>query len=286
MKIQVGVGSKDEFFYFLDEGADEFYGGINDIPNHLYGGKNLSSIDDILELTEIAHRKDKKFFFVANEVRGDAFEKTFNTVKYLVKNGIDGVIIRDIALLNKLYEENIKSYYILSSLALCFNPDCLGFYSKLGIKRIAIPEHIKYEEAYHIIKNKYNIDTEMFLTPREYCVVLNGFCYLKEVSENCICRFGFDYENSKFFMPRFSLHEQFENFYEMYKAGVRIFKLGRHPGKYGHLYAKFVFKEIYSLKLLLEEKPSKKEFMEKSISIHFKFGELLNQWRKRKLKEQ
>jgi putative protease len=279
MRIQIGIGNREELLYYLDNGADEFYGGIERIPGHLYGGENISSESEFLKLCELVHLKNKKFFFVANEVRSDAFYDTIKTIKYLVKNGIDGVIIRDLALLNRLKEEGVKTYYILSSLALCFNRDCLGFYYKYGIKRIALPEQITVEEASDLVKNKFGIETEMFMTAREYCVVLNGFCYLKQFNGDCICRAGFDFGNSKFAMPRPSVKEHFENLYKLYKMGVDILKIGRHTDS---RYIRFEFKELLALKALLESSISLENFINNAIKTNRKFGEILLRWERKK----
>ncbi len=279
MKIQVGVGGRDEFLYFLNSGADEFYAGLSSIPGHLYGGDNFSKEEELIEACFIAHSKGKKFFIAANEVRADLFDYTFEKLVYLFKEGIDGFILRDLSLLSAIKKKGIKAEIILSSLALCFNKDCLDFYADLGVNRLAIPEHILPFEAKSLIRNRRKIETEVFLTAREYCVVLNGFCYLKQFNGNCICRAAFKKGDSIFAMPRFSVKDHFSNLWDFYSMGAGILKIGRHPDKY---YGKFVFKEVMAIRELLENCKDREEFVEKSMRVHSKFTEFLKKWKKKK----
>lgn len=279
MKIQVGIGCEEEFLYFLKSGADEFYAGISDLPGHLYGGKNFPDEKSFLKCAQKARSLGKKFYAVANEVRGDLFENTLNKSVYLVKNGADGLIVRDISLLREIKRLNLKCEIILSSLALCFNKKTLDFYADMGVTRLALPEQLEPKEAEPLIKNNRKVDVEVFLTAREYCVVLNGFCYLKKFNGECICRAGFKYDKGIFAMPRFSLAEHYLNLYEFYKAGARIIKIGRHPSKD---YAKIIFKQALSVRDILYSSLSKEDFLKKALSAHEKFGEFLLKWKKRR----
>lgn len=279
MKIQVGVGGTDEFLYFLNGGADEFYAGLSGIPGHVYGGDNFSDEKELVQACSIAQSKGKKFFIAANEVRADLFDYTLEKLIHFHKKGVDGFILRDLSLLCALKRKGIKTEIILSSLALCFNKDCLNFYADLGVSRLAIPEHILPSEARSLIKNTRNIETEVFLTAREYCVVLNGFCYLKQFNGNCICRAGFRKGNSIFAMPRFSVRGHFSNLWDFYSMGAGILKVGRHPDKD---YGKFVFKEVLAIRELLENCREKEDFIEKSMHVHSKFTEFLKKWKKKK----
>jgi hypothetical protein len=282
MKIQLGIGSKKDLLEFINKGVDEFYIGIENIPGHLYGSNHIANLREVLEIIDIVHSNKKKLFVVANEVRGDLFNKTIKTIDELVHNQIDGIIIRDIAVLETLKKKNIKIYLILSSLALCFNKDCLKFYKGLGINRIALPEHITYQEAEPIINNKIGIDTEMFLTAREFCLVLNGFCYLKSFTDSCICRNAFISDDNKIFtLPRFAVSEHFKNIYNFHRSGCKTIKIGRGPRDFSN----FALNETLFISKLLESNLRVDEFIKKAVDIHLKFTRLLLEWQKR-LKKQ
>lgn len=279
MKIQVGVDDEAEFAFFLNCGADEFYAGISDIPGHLYGVPTFSNEKSFLKVVEKAHAKGKRFFAVANEVRGDIFDVTLKKAVYLVKNGADGLIVRDIALLKELKKENLKCEIILSSLALCFNCSALNFYADLGATRIAMCEQITEEEALPLIKNERKIATEVFLTASEYCVVLNSFCYLKKFTGECICRSGFNRRKEIFIMPRPSLQQHYSNLYAFYQAGAKFLKIGRHPLRN---YAKIIFKQALAVRKLLEAGLDRETFVRKAMDTHFRFREFLLKWKRKK----
>ena len=281
MQIQLGITNKKSALELIDKDVNEFYIGLSNIPNHLYGLNDTITIDELVEILKIVHLKKKKLFIAANEISNQTFFDTVKTIEQLVQKGIDGIIVRDIAILEALKRKNIKTYLILSSLALCFNNDCLKFYKKLGINRIALPEHITYQEAEPIINNKIGIDTEMFLTAREFCLVLNGFCYLKSFTDNCICRDPFISNNKIFTLPRFSVSEHFKNIYNFHRSGCKTIKIGRGPRDFSN----FALNETLFISKLLESNLRVDEFIKKAVDIHLKFTRLLLKWQRR-LKKQ
>jgi len=286
MKIQVGIGNKKEFDYFLKEGADEFYAGLSFLPSHLYGGENFKNIDELIEVIKTARANNKKFYLVINEVSDEDIKKTIDGLRTLDKKvKLDGFIVRDIGLIRELHKSIPDKELILSSLALCFNERALEFYSNMGVNRICLAEHITPSEAKTLINNKFNVNIEMFVTAIEFCLVFNGFCYLKQFNGRCICRDGFKKNNLEIFsLPRFSLKEHFQNLYDFYNTGVKIIKIGRGPN---NIYARFIIQEIkYLIKLLKENNGD--EFVKKAVDFHIKYRTKLfeklkeiKKWKKR-----
>ncbi len=273
IKIQVGVNKKSDLEYFISKGADELYCGITHVPSHCYRSRTFDSVEDVINAKDKARTKKIKFFFVANEVESNNFYETVSVIEYLVRNKIDGIIIRDIGLLKYLKEKKINTYFILSSLSLCFNIEALKFYSLLGIKRIAIPEQITPDEAKPLIQNPFGIDTEVFITAREYCRVLNGFCYLTQFTDKCICRQEFQAGNRNFFIPAPKPQEHYKNLYRFLKYGTRIIKVGRHPQDF---YGKFILSEALALKeILMKNNLTEDDFVKKIMKIHKKNSKVL-----------
>ncbi len=279
LKLQAGLNKKTDLDYFISNGADEIYCGINSVPSHCYRLKTFEQVEEIIKSKDKTHKNKIKFFFVANEVYSHNFYETVSVIEYLIRNKIDGVIIRDIGLLKYLKDKKIKTYFILSSLSLCFNTEALKFYSSLGIRRIAIPEHITPDEAKPLIQNPFSIDTEVFLTAREYCAVLNGFCYLTQFNGECICRSEFKTKDGNFFMPIPKPEEHYLNLYRFIKYGTRIIKIGRHPNDF---YGKIIFSQATALKEIFIKNPNitEKEFVIKAINIHQKYQRLLENAKK------
>lgn len=279
VKIQVGLTKKSDLDYFISN-ADEFYCGLEKIPSHLYYVRTFRKIDDIIEILSKIKKLHKKLFLVANEIQYSSFNETISVIKLLIKEGIDGIIVRDIGLLKYLKENKIRSYYILSSLSLCFNLESLRFYKELGIRRIAIPEQITSAEAKYLIQNPFEIETEVFLTVREYCGVLNGFCYLKQFTGKCLCRATFKTNKDKYFkMPLPSQEEHLRNLYRFIKMGTRIIKIGRHPDEF---YGKIVYNEALTIMNIFREEPeiSEADFLRKVIKIDNKFKEIIEKCKK------
>jgi Peptidase family U32 len=277
MKIQVGVGSHKELDYFITHGADEFYCGFSQIPSHVEdigGDRNFRSIEDISLAIRKAHKAGKEIFFVANEIHSEFFDKTVEVIKILVKKGMDGVIIKDLTLLNHLKSINLKTKIILSTLNHCFNLETLEFYKEFNISRIALPEQLMPEEAREIIKNKLGVKTEVFLKSREYCVNFNGLCFLQfGEDKECFCRKKFILGGKEFSMPEPPDSEQLGQLYDFYNQGADILKIGRSPDKES---GKIFFREAVQLIRILKLKPSRASFIKDALKIKKAFDKTMN----------
>ena len=268
MKIQAGVGTKEEFEFFLRAGADEFYCGFKSIPSHLYGGESFASPAEIEAAVRAAHSAGKTFYLAANEMQAGSLKSTAAFISEMAARGIDGVIFRDPALPGLIKPAGRPLEFILSSLAPCYNQRALEFYKGLGVTRLALPEQLLPSEAAGIIKNKWGIGTEMFLTASEYCVVLNGLCYLKQFDGHCLCRKEFrPAGRKKFVMPKPTAEQHFAALYDFHALGVQTLKVGRHPAKD---YAKVLFAEISAVNKLLEARLEKREFLKAALKHHAK----------------
>lgn len=260
MIIQVGIGSFRELEFFLKKGAGEFYTGIETIPSHVEGAPNFKNTKEFFKAKEILNKENKKLFFAANEIRGDKFRETLHTIIELSRNGIDGLIIKDLALLEKIKQKKIKTLIILSTLSQCLNSKAAAFYRKnYGVKRMALPEQITSEEAKNI--NKI-LETEVFLKHRESCKNFNGLCFLDchgGITTPCHQKY-----NKTFTMPGFTLEENLRNLYRYYKNGTKIIKIGRSPMY--HI-SKAIFFEAKNLIEILKNSKNEEEFLKYSLKF-------------------
>ncbi len=278
MKIQVGVGTREEFDRFLKAGADEFYCGYKAVPGHLYGGDSFAGPDEIAAAVKAAHNHGRKFFFAANEVQAHALKPTVAFIKEMAACGVDGIIVRDLAVLDLLGPAKHRMEYILSSLSPCYNESALAFYRARGITRLALPEHLLPSEAAGLVRNKWGIGTEVFLGAREYCVVFNGLCYLKQFDGECKCREEFRPEGGGgFVMPCPTDEEHFGALYDFNALGVQTLKMGRSPAKN---YSAAVFGEVLAVNKLLEAGLPKKDFVRLALKHHRKINLFLRKWSK------
>ncbi len=276
MKIQVGIGSHKELDWFLSYGADEFYCGFSKIPSHvedIRGDRNFHSVEDMVSAIKKVHKAGKEIFFVANEVHKEFLNKTFEVVKILIKNGMDGIIIKDLALLSRLKARSVKTQIILSTLTHCFNLETLKFYRQFDISRIALPEQLTAQEAREIVKNKFGIKTEIFLKSREYCVNFNGLCFL-QFGENkeCFCRRKFKEGGKEFIMFEPPAAEQLGHLYDFYHSGADVLKIGRSPDKES---GKVFFREAVQLLKMLKGGHSRPVFIKEALKVKKAFDKTM-----------
>lgn len=265
IKVQVGVGTFGELRRFVAAGVDELYGGISSVPGHVYGADNFTSTEELLCAAAEARAAGRKFFFVANEMGGRLLEHTARIIACL-SSGVDGVIVRDLALLERLAEMKAKGFYILSTLSCCYNSRTLALYRRLGVRRLALPEHLTPAEAEGLICNRLGVATEVFIKAREYCINANGLCFLQFGPNNrCYCRADFYDGRKTFRMPAPSARDQFGQLYDFVSLGARTIKVGRSPKPEG---VWLVYREAVALRDLLERGEPRSSFIRKALLVH------------------
>jgi hypothetical protein len=106
MKKVIGVNTDKEALYLMDY-ADEIYFGLRSIKNHRIWYDYLNSdIDEAIKIIKLAKDKNKKSYIAANESYSQREkESTIKTIKTLLFNGFDGII-----LLAKKYEKDIFKF--------------------------------------------------------------------------------------------------------------------------------------------------------------------------------
>ncbi|MEF3280501.1 MAG: U32 family peptidase [Elusimicrobiota bacterium] len=258
MIIQVGAGTLKEIEKFLKLGADEFYCGLSYIPSHVEKAPNFSKQKDFIEAKKLLGRK--KLFYVANEVQGEIIWEAIKAIEELAEAGVDGFIIKDIAIFEELKKRKLKLFTILSTLSLCLNSYSLKFFKNYGIKRIALCEQITPEEAKNIIKQ---IETEMFIKHRETCKMFNGICFLNcHGEDSTACLKTYLNDGKIFRMTTYSTRERLRQFYRFYKLGVNIVKIGRSP-----LFnlTQLIFSEAKLISAIAEKAKTEDEFLSQAL---------------------
>ncbi len=269
MKVQVGIGSRDELDYYLREGADELYCGIYSVPNHVKGARNFGSVADVLSAKDAAHARGVNFFFAANEVSKERLAGTVAVIAELVGGGVDGVIVKDLALLDALRKKKVKTEYILSTLANCMNPSALAFYREYGVRRVALPQQLKPAEAADMLRGFPGMEAEAFVNHREYCINYNGLCFLDCVGgSTTFCDRRFKSGKKDFFMSGPGAAEHLGNLYDHHRLGVGVLKVGRSPEKEN---SRLIFLEALRLVRLLDGGFGKKEFLARALKVKESF---------------
>jgi hypothetical protein len=183
MKITAGITNLSELKHAIDYGAGEVYCGILGVMNHrpLTKEYNFQNLNELVDAIRIAHESNVKIYFLANELYRD--EEVRNIVvllKILQRLNIDGVIVRDLALISLLHKSGFEKKLILSSLAGVFNSEALKVYRKLNISRLVLPQHLKVPEIVNMRK-KVKMETEVFFGKEEYCKNIDGRCFFHDL---------------------------------------------------------------------------------------------------------
>jgi putative protease len=268
MKILVGVTTLKEVKYFLSHGASEVYFGFSRIDNHRQSRLCFSEAAQIYEAIDAAHGFGKKIFLAVNEAYlPDQFPSIDRYLEGMLRRGLDGVIIKDIFLLSHLNRIGLKTKFVLSSLAQCFNSHALQFYRQYQIARIVIPQHMLAREARDLVFNKFNIETECFLLPDCFCRNIDGLCNfhaLTRLTGSLPCEMGFkrEDEDASMFKPSEALRMGI--LYDLFKMGVPYLKLSRwNPKK-----TIVTFQQVLDLVALLGQKGiSRPQFITKAFQI-------------------
>jgi collagenase-like PrtC family protease len=230
MNILIGINNLKEAMEFKND-IQEFYFGLGEISNHRkwYKNLNLNSMNEAREIIKFANSFNKKIYLAVNEIYE---EKEFNSllkiVKDLLENGLGGLIVRDIRLLN-IFKG--KTFLILSTTATTFNSQSVNFYKQLGAERITLPCHLMPSEAKEIITaNNNKIDFEIFYFPHEFCRNIDGICLYHTFRSNITagnCKYPLVAKEKRFIMPLPDITSR-ENFIKEYKKlGIKYLKIPR-----------------------------------------------------------
>jgi collagenase-like PrtC family protease len=233
MKKVIGINSYKEALYLIDH-VDEIYFGLRSIKNHRiwYDYLNVSDIDEAIKIIKLAKDKNKKSYIAANEAYSQReIENVIKTIRTLLSNGLDGIILKDINLAS--YFKN-KTDIILSSTAIVFNTAALNFYIRnTGLNRIIIPQHLKPSDAIDIMKIKC-IQYEIFylIDLYQYCYNVDGVCTFHyfdgKIRREANCEYPFKIKGKEMNMKKCpSIYERAMMIYKYYKMGAKYIKLSR-----------------------------------------------------------
>ncbi|MBF0331952.1 MAG: U32 family peptidase [Candidatus Omnitrophica bacterium] len=274
MKILIGALSLDDITYYVSNGADEVYCGFTKIKNARPDTESFSEVSQVCEAIDITHQYKKKIFLAINDTtHPDHYHQIDQYLAKFIKHGLDGVIIKDTFLLDHFNRAGLRTYFILSCLAECCNIQALDLYRQYGIARVVLPRHTLPEESLEMVRNKFNIETEVFFPPETFCRNTDGFCRLhawKPIVSFLPCGMKFKQGKKDFWMPSRPLVDQLSNFYDFYKLGVPYLKIGRGNA----IRKKAYFNQALDLLELLGQKGMTRQiFMKKGLATFSRLPE-------------
>jgi len=196
MKIAAPVSHLEETEMLLQLGADELYGGVS-APEweKVYGrglwinrrspiNANLLSIEEVLQVTALAHAKAASVYITFNSpfYPQDSLNTILALCEKLVRYAhIDGLILADMNLLIAISREKLPVRIHLSSLAACINSESVAYYHLLGVNRVILPRHLILSEIESMVKNwASKMEFEVFAI-NDGCCFEEGFCQTSHV---------------------------------------------------------------------------------------------------------
>lgn len=246
------------------------------------GGRNFSlranatnfSNDEIKEAAEIAHSLNKLLYVTVNIVfHNEDISGIDDYLIFLNSIKVDGVIVSDIFILNKIKELNLDLFVILSTQASVLNHYAVKFYQNLGVKRIVLAREASKLDIEKII-TETGIEVETFIHGA-MCINLSGKCILSNITTNrdanrggCaqVCRWKF--ENS--IKPDFTMMSKdlnmVNNLKELFNLGVVSYKVeGRMRSIYYIASIISVYRKIFDK--LLNNEELNEEFIAEKLRI-------------------
>lgn len=229
MRITVGIKSLKEADYFLHNGAEEIYFGAL-VPNHR---GTCSEEKEIVDSIKLARRLRKKTLLALNQIYPrEEYSFLLNQARRLTDNGLDGLVVRDLALLEYFADRGFRTYFVAGINCSCFNSQAMEFYRDLGVRRFTLNSQTLPEDARKMVKAAPGIETVMFVPCLflEACMV--PFCFfgypgVRGAPTELACVLKFKCGRHDFRMLDSNLYFQANLLYDFHKLGVDWLKVTR-----------------------------------------------------------
>ncbi len=235
MRITVGIKSLKEADYFLHNGADEIYFSLKSVPGHRSAA--FSNEKELLDSIKLAIKLRKSTMLGMNAVYPrEKYPILLKHARRMMDHGLDGVIVRDPALLEYFNEKNFRPFFVSSILCACFNSQAMEFYQDLGVRRFTFHSQILPEDLAMMLKGAAKTETVVFAP----CIFLAAnivpycLCPYPESREpggaalpDHACTLKYKCGEQDFRMLDSNLYFQAGMFYDFYKMGVQWLKVPR-----------------------------------------------------------
>ncbi|SCN21456.1 putative protease YhbU precursor [Clostridium sp. N3C] len=176
IELLAPTGDMECLYAAVNNGADAVYLGGSKFSARAYA-KNFT-LEDIAEAVKYCHGYDVKVYITINTlIKEKELWEALDYIKELYKIGVDGVIIQDIGLGNKL----LNSFPVLeihaSTQMSVHNVSTSLFLKEHGFKRIVLARELSIEEVKDISSV---VETEVFIHGA-LCVCYSGQCLMSSM---------------------------------------------------------------------------------------------------------
>lgn len=203
MKIIVPSKKIEYIDLFIENGADEFYGGVIDPEwEACYGqmmeynrrgnyGKraNVESAREFYQMVELCAKRKKPFYLTLNALKiTEEQKKILGKLMDRFQNaGGTGIIFSDLSLLEEIKSRKLKP--VVSSCVSVTNHYYAQFLKEAGCEKIIFPRDLTLEEMKEIIRNAPGLEYEMFFM-NSGCRFTDGNCLgLHGTEKRALCEY-------------------------------------------------------------------------------------------------
>lgn len=228
MRITIGIKSLAEADYFLRQGADEIYFGPA-VPSHR---ASFSKVQELVSTIKLAGKFRKRTLLALNEIYSrEHYAFLLDHARTLVDSGLDGIVVRDIALLEHFNKEKLRANFVSSIMCSCFNSHSMEFYRDLGVRRFTLHSQVMPEDAAKMVARAETIMFVPCLFLEENIVPFCFFTYPGGPGASKLkvrpCKIGFKCGGRDFRMLESNLYFQAGLLYDFHKLGVQWLKIPR-----------------------------------------------------------
>ncbi|OGS07516.1 MAG: hypothetical protein A2270_09630 [Elusimicrobia bacterium RIFOXYA12_FULL_51_18] len=235
MRITVGVKSLKEADYFLHNGADEIHFSLKTVPGHRAAA--FSNEKELLDSVKLAIRLRKKTMLGLNAVYPrEKYPLLLRHARKMTDHGLDGIIVRDPALLEYFNTKKFRPYFVSSILCACFNSQAMEFYQDLGVRRFTLHSQILPQDVKMMVSAAMKTETVVFAPCIFLAANLVPFCLCPYPESrdpggarlpDHACTLRYKCGGSDFRMLDSNLYFQADMFYDFYGIGVHWLKVPR-----------------------------------------------------------
>ncbi|HPO50366.1 MAG TPA: peptidase U32 family protein, partial [Spirochaetota bacterium] len=232
MELMSPAGSKESFISALDNGADAVYLGLK-IFNARKPAKNFT-VAELKRAKEYAASLGKKIYLTLNiDLKSNELEEASQILSYCSEIKIDGVIVKDPALLsiiNIFFKDKLEIHFstqnaVESSFAFVFA-------QKNNAKRVVLARELTLDEIKEVAKNK-GAEIEIF-SEGSMCFSISGRCFMSSYvggkggnRGQCQAPCRLNWRNGEKEFPFFSMKDLslISHLKELERVGVKALKI-------------------------------------------------------------
>ncbi len=177
VELLAPAGDKEKAYFALEYGADAVYLGAKQYS--LRARSSNFEIEDIEEIVEYAHKKNKKVYLVTNIICHNFLLQDFDLFIEKIKQiKIDAFICADPFIITQIRKKIPNAEIHISTQQSITNSKASLFWKKHGATRVILSREMKLDEIELLCKNLENkIDVEMFIHGA-VCISYSGRCMM------------------------------------------------------------------------------------------------------------